>query len=317
MHPPAPGTRPQAAQSVLMVRPARFGFNPQTHDSNRFQVAPQPGAYDLAARAVIEFDRLEEALRGAGVDTCVLQDTADVLCPDAVFPNNWISFHEDGTVVLYPMLAANRRRERRLAEAGELVASRGHPVSRLVDLTHHELESHFLEGTGSLVLDRINGIAFACRSPRTSEAPLREFAAQLDYEPFLFDSLDRDGTPVYHTNVMLSIGERHAVACLESVVPEHRERFVARLEAGGRRVFTIGFAQMASFAGNVLQLRTAAGEPVLAMSTTARGSFGEETLRDLQRYAGPVIAAQIDTIESAGGGSVRCMIAENFLPRAR
>jgi hypothetical protein len=300
-----------------MVRPARFGFNAETAVSNRFQrKIPQSGLADLAARAVAEFDTLESALRSAGVETCVLHESTETACPDAVFPNNWISFHEDGTVVLYPMQAISRRRERRMAEVGELARSRGYGISRLVDLTHHELEGQFLEGTGSLVLDHRQRTAFACRSSRTSAAPLREFAARLEYEPFLFDAADRSGTPLYHTNVMLSIGEAFAIVCLESVAARDRGPLRERLESSGRHIIDIGFGQMESFAANVLQLRSGTGDLVLAMSRSAQQSFGAAALGRLEEHAGRIVAADVGTIESAGGGSVRCMLAENFLPRS-
>jgi len=304
----------QAATDVLMVRPASFGWNPQTADSNRFQ-ADAPGDGAVVGAAVAEFDALAAALRTAGVNVHAFEDRPEPACPDAVFPNNWVSLHADGTVVLYPMLARNRRMERRLDLLVELERRAGCRVERLVDLTHHELHGRFLEGTGSVVFDHVTRTAYACRSPRTHIEVLDELCAELGYEPVAFDAADAGGAPIYHTNVMLSIGTGHALVCAAAVPGQQRERLLDRLAAGGRRVLTIEPAQMASFAGNVLELRGTDGARVLAGSQQAFDSFEPGQREALESCVDRRVAVPVPTIERLGGGSVRCMLAEIFLPR--
>jgi hypothetical protein len=298
----------------MMIRPAAFGWNVETRDSNRFQspVAPEDPA--IAQVAVAEFDAMVATLREAGVTVHALDDRLEPRCPDAVFPNNWVSFHDDGTVVLYPMLAPTRRRERRPELLQDLIARGGYAVSRLLDLTHHELENRFLEGTGSLVLDHVGRIAYACPSPRTHPAVLREFCGELGYEPCTFDARGRDGTPVYHTNVLLAIGERCAVVCAEAVAADDRARLLGRLAQGGQAVIEIGFDQLESFAGNMLELHAADGAGVLVMSTRARAGLAARDLDALAACVDRIVVPEVQHIEQAGGGSVRCMLAEVFLP---
>jgi len=299
----------------MMVRPASFGWNPQTADSNRFQ-APAPGRSEAGGAAVAEFDALVAALGEAGVTVHPFDDRPEPACPDAVFPNNWVSLHADGTVVLYPMLAGNRRLERRLDVLVVLERRGGYRVERLLDLTHHELQGRFLEGTGSVVFDHVARIAYACRSPRTDPAVLEELCAELDYAPVVFDAVDAGGTPVYHTNVVLSIGTRHALVCAAAVPEQQREALLARLAAGGRRVLAIDHARMAAFAGNVLELRAMDGARVLAASQRALDSLEPGQRGALRECVDRVMTARIPTIEAFGGGSVRCMLAEIFLPHA-
>src|ERR1700733_15560005 len=210
-------SRTQCAAAVMMIRPAAFDYNSQTAASNRMQVADGRGTANAATLARAEFDATVTALRAAGVQVCVVADEPVPPKPDAVFPNNWVSFHADGTVVLYPMQARNRREERRI-EVLQAVEARLHfRRSRLVDLRAHEDQGHMLEGTGSLVLDHVQRIAYACRSARTDESLVREWCALMNYEPLLFGALGADGTPLYHTNVMLSIGACWAVVCSEAI----------------------------------------------------------------------------------------------------
>lgn len=313
---PSPTARSsQAAAAVMMVRPAAFGWNPETAGSNRFQ-APTPGGVDAAVAAVAEFDALAAALAAAGVSVHAFADRADPACPDAVFPNNWVSLHADGTVVLYPMLAPSRRRERRLDLLIELERRGGLRVERLLDLTHHELRGHFLEGTGSVVFDHLTRTAYACRSPRTHVEVLEELCAELGYEPFAFDAADATGAPVYHTNVMLSVGTGYALACAAAVPAQQREALLERLSAHGRRVLTIDPAQMAAFAGNVLELRGAGGQRVLAGSCRAFDSLEPPQRDALAACVERRVAVPVPTIEGLGGGSVRCMLAEIFLPQS-
>jgi hypothetical protein len=303
-----------------MVRPANFGFNQQTAASNVFQHAPEsPGATpwahesaEIQSLALREFDRLADSLERSGVTVIVAQDTREPVKPDAIFPNNWVSFHADGTVVLYPMLAPNRRVERREDVLGEVFGA-GFRTTRTVDLSPRETRGQYLEGTGSLVLDRVRHIAYANVSARTDLDVLGDFAQQLDYDVVTFESTDGVGRSVYHTNVMMAIGAGFAVVCGESIADRDRRAAVhSTLESGGREIIEIGFAQMQAFAGNLLELAPP-GSKVIALSRTAWESLGPEQCRALERH-GRIVAADIPVIERYGGGGVRCMLAEIHLP---
>src|SRR6266404_762740 len=282
------GQEPQSAGAVLMVRPACFGFNPETAASNAFQhSADSPG--------------------GA--------ETQQPVKPDAIFPNNWVSFHFDGTVALYPMLAPNRRSERREDVLEQVVRLGRFHVSRTVDLTHREGEGKFLEGTGSLVLDRAHRVAYAGLSPRTDLDVLGEFAQLLDYELVTFEAQDAAAQPVYHTNVVMAIGTRFAVVCGEAIAhPQHREAVFNKLRSAGHDIVDITQRQMQEFAGNLLELSRAGGGHVVALSTTAWRSLGSAQRRTLEAHA-EVVPVAIPTIERVGGGGVRCMLAELHLPK--
>jgi hypothetical protein len=306
---------PQSARSVLMVRPASFGFNPETAASNAFQQTPlSSGESATQAQVLGEFDGLAAALERAGVEVLIAADTPEPVKPDAIFPNNWVSFHFDGTVALYPMLAHNRRCERR-EDILEQVVHRGRfHVSRTVDLSHREAEGKFLEGTGSLVLDRAHRVAYASLSPRTDLDVLGEFAQLLDYELVAFEAQGVGSQPVYHTNVVMSIGSRFAVVCGEAIAqPLHREAVFSRLRAAGHDIIDITQRQMLEFAANLLELASPGG-PIVAMSMTALRSLGLAQRRMLESHA-DVIPAEIPTIERIGGGGVRCMLAELHLPK--
>lgn len=307
-------TDPQVTCHVLMVRPARFGPNAETAASNAFQRQPSatdPSPAEVARR---EFDHLAASLRAAGVDVIVADDTASPAKPDAVFPNNWISFHEDGTVILYPLEAPSRRAERRPELVEWLERERGFRVRRVVDLSPLERAGQFLEGTGSLVIDHANAVAYAALSTRTHEQAVCAFARETGIETVTFKTRDQDGMPLYHTNVMLSIGERFAVVCAD-VIPDtaERRRVVGRLAASGRGVLQITPARMRAFAANILEIATTDGRSVIAMSAAARDAFGPGDIEVLGRHAA-IVAVPIPTIERVGGGSVRCMLAEIFLP---
>jgi len=320
-HPPAArqvATSPQAqcARAVLMIRPAAFGWNPETAGSNRFQ-HPGAGPSEAAsAAAVAEFDAVAAALQAAGVEVHAIDEPATSACPDAVFPNNWVSLHHDGTLVLYPMLAPSRRRERRMQILVELEKRGGFEVARLVDLTHYELAGRFLEGTGSVVFDHEAKVAYACLSPRTDRSVLEELCDELEYEPFTFDATGADGVAVYHTNVLLSIGRRNVIVCAESVPATQREALLESLGAGGRRVLEVSRGQMAGFACNSLELEASDGAAVLAVSARAHDSLGPRALDALRESVQRIVSVPVPTIEQRGGGSVRCMLAEVFLPRA-
>src|ERR1700676_4123160 len=306
---------PQSARAVLMVRPASFGFNPQTAASNAFQQSADSPGGDEAQRLVLtEFDGLAKALQHAGVEVLIAPDTPRPAKPDAIFPNNWVTFHFDGTVALYPMLAPNRRSERREEILEQVVREGRFHVSRTVDLTHREAEGKFLEGTGSLVLDRAHRVAYASLAPRTDLDVLGEFAQLLDYELVTFEAQGAAAQPVYHTNVVMAIGTRFAVVCGEAIAqPSHREAVFNRLRAAGHDIVDITQRQMFEFAGNLLELAPAGGR-VIALSTRGGRGLGTAQRRVLESHA-DVIPAAIPTIERIGGGGVRCMLAELHLPK--
>lgn len=310
--------RRQCAEAVLMVRPASFGYNPETASTNRLQRPAASAAGGERTRARDEHEGLVAALESEGVSVCVVEDTAEPPKPDAVFPNNWVSFHEDGTVVLYPMQAPSRRRERRQEVIDAVIERLGFPVTRMVDLTSHEAAGRYLEGTGSLVLDHIERTAYACLSPRTHLAVVEEWCRELGYEPMVFSAADRAGVPLYHTNVMLCIGEKAAVVGAEAILPTDRGRVLERLRGTGREVIEIGHAEVERFAGNMLELGSwdeALGDcRVLVMSDAARHALSADAYARLSACTDEVLAVPVPTIERLGGGSVRCMLAEVFLP---
>lgn len=296
-----------------MIRPVRFAANPQTADSNAFQKLVAKNT-DPQESAVREFDALVEVLKTAGVDVRVFDDTAQPHTPDAIFPNNWVTTHADGTVVLYPMQAPNRRLERRMEVIQDLQAGARLKVTRLVDMSSHEGQQRFLEGTGSLVLDRVNQLAYACLSPRTEAGLLQEWGEDLGYEIVAFHALDAEGRPIYHTNVMMCVGDGFAVVCGASIAATaEREKILRRLGDTGHEIVDISFEQMNNFAGNMLQIESRKGDRLLAMSRRARASLTREQIGILEKYA-RIVSSPIDTIEDHAGGSVRCMMAEVFLP---
>jgi hypothetical protein len=322
-----PVAESQCAEALLVVRPATCASNLETRATNAFQrdapAAPDdPDAeFRLGRRphvreAVLhEFDQLA-ALLGDELRVHLHADTPEPPKPDAVFPNNWFSTHADGTVVLYPMLAPSRRRERRTDLIETLVRDGPYRISRVVDLTRFEARGEFLEGTGSLVLDRVHRVAYACRSPRTHDAPLAEFARELGYEVFAFDAAGPDGAPVYHTNVLMWLGERVAGVCLEAI-PEaaRREALVQRLGAT-HEIVPISMAQMGEYCGNMLAVRSRHGDALLEMSHRAYHALTDGQRATLHRHFRWLTAHPVYTIERLGGGSVRCMLAEVFLPPA-
>lgn len=311
-------TEPQTAPAVLMIRPVGFRANPQTAESNAFQEVPgeDPGrtGAEIDSLARSEFDGLVAGLREAGVRVVAFDARADGSTPDALFPNNWVSFHADGRVVLYPMLAPNRRLERREDVLSRLAEEAGVHVREIIDLSAHEADDRFLEGTGSLVLDRVQRIAYACLSARTDVEVLAEFGHRLDYETIAFNAADEDDVPIYHTNVMMSVGSDFAVVCEDAIgAVVQREAVRRKLEETGHEVIPISRSQMAAFAGNMLELVSAGGERVIAMSRSAVESLDRRQLDGLAGR-GRLVVGEIPTIEQKGGGSVRCMLAELHLP---
>jgi hypothetical protein len=306
--------RKQCAAAVMMIRPAAFDYNTQTAASNRLQVAGETATGGAAERAVREFDAAAAALRAAGVRVCVIEDEPLPPKPDAVFPNNWVSWHPDGTVVLYPLEARNRRPERRRGILEQVAAECGYRIRRVVDLSAFELQGRYLEGTGSLVLDHAARRAFACRSSRTDEPLVRRWAAELGYTPVVFDAVDAAGVPYYHTNVMLSIGHRVAVVASESIVPADRERVLDALATAGRDIIGIDRSAVAAFAGNMLELVNASGRGVYALSARAEQSLPPAARARLAAGTDQLLPLAIPTIEGLAGGSVRCVLAEVFSP---
>jgi hypothetical protein len=307
----------QTAAAVLLIAPARFSGNPQTCESNRFQGRMHAALEKPQGAALLEFKSLVLALERAGITTCTFQDTVEPEKPDAIFPNNWVSFHRDGTVVLYPMMAPNRRVERRMDLLHALGTDHGFRISRVVDLSHHERGGRFLEGTGSLVLDRVHRIAYACLSPRTNLGVLEAFAQQLEYELLVFQAHDAAGFPIYHTNVLMGVGSRFAAVCSTAILSEDRSRVLASLESTGHQLLDLSCAQMSSFAGNLIELDRGADVGVLVMSAAAFESLKYDQVRQLQGLDLEIVAVAIPTIERWGGGSVRCMIAEIHLEQDR
>lgn len=305
---------PQTSSRVIIIRPASFTSNPETAASNSFQAELAVGDAEMVReRAQEEFDALVAALRTAGVEVAAFDDTAEPYTPDALFPNNWLSTHSDGTVVLYPMEAPSRRLERRMDVLDELEAA-GFFLRERVDLAATEEEGRFLEGTGSLVLDRVKRVAYACESSRTEPGLVREWCERFGYQPEIFQAAI-DGQAIYHTNVMLWIGETLACACLDAITdPDDRERIRRRLTDGERELIEIRPSQMNAFAGNMLELRDQQGQPLLAMSAQARDCLDFGQRQRLEAHA-RLVSADIRTIETYAGGSVRCMLAENFLPK--
>jgi len=310
--------QPQCADAVLMVRPAAFDYNVETAASNRMQRRASLASGEAAKRARAEFDRVANALRSEGIRVCVAEDTPEPAKPDAVFPNNWVSFHADGTVVLYPVQAENRRRERRPELIAHVADQLGFRARRTLDLTAHEAAGRHLEGTGSLVLDHVARVAYACRSPRTSDAVLAEWCREMGYEPVSFNAFDRGGTPLYHTNVLMCIGSRVAVVGTEAIAPEDRRTVLGRLGASSREIIEIGHEGIERFAGNALELASwdeALGDcSVWVMSATARAAFDAGAFARLAGGSDTVLTVEIPTIEQLGGGGVRCMLAEVFCP---
>lgn len=299
----------QTTTTVLMIRPACFGFNTETAQSNAFQT---DAIADVQSTALTEFDRFVEKLRGAGVEVIVVEDTTVPLKPDAIFPNNWASCHADGTVILYPMMAQNRRAERRM-DIIDQIAER-FQVREVVDLSGFEAKETFLESTGSIVFDHQCRKAYACISPRTDEQLLKTVCTRLGYEAVTFRATDKKGKAIYHTNVMMNIGPGFAVVCTEAISADDRDFVLEQLEIDKKDIIDISITQLEKFAGNMLCLQTVTTEHVLILSQQAHESLSEHQLNGLSTHA-RLLPIDIRTIETTGGGSVRCMMTEIFLPK--
>jgi hypothetical protein len=301
----------QTTDTVLMVRPAHFQFNAQTATSNAFQT----DVPDVQRLAVEEFDQMAQRLRDAGIHVVVITDSPAPVKPDAIFPNNWMTTHSDGTVVLYPMAAPNRRLEVRPDVLEYLEGTLGYEIRQVLDLTPEADRQRFLEGTGSLVLDRVHRVAYACLSPRTNKALLEEWAQQLNYTLCVFHAVDRQGQDIYHTNVMMSVGHTFAVVCLDAVPDAaEREALSRSLTRTGHELVTLTLDQVYDMAGNMLLLHNTQGTPKLVMSQRAHNVLTPAQISQLQNHC-ELLPVAIPHIEIAGGGSARCMLAEVFLPR--
>ncbi|MDR1197795.1 MAG: amidinotransferase [Prevotellaceae bacterium] len=303
-------TTAQSTNTLLLVRPANFGFNAQTAVNNSFQAKTENR--ELQKHALREFDRLVETLISVKVNPIVVNDEPQPQLPDAVFPNNWFSTHSDGSLCLYPMFAENRRQERKDSII-EMLKSR-FTVSNIFDFTHFEQQNMFLEGTGSMVLDRTNRTAYACLSPRTVEEILDEFCEKLKFKKCCFRAMF-DSKEIYHTNVMMSVADKYAIICTKAVANGNElKNIMENLLSANREIIEISIEQMQHFAGNMLQISNSNGETLLAMSAQAYASLSVEQIKKIERY-NDILYSDIKTIETSGGGSLRCMLAEIFLEK--
>lgn len=300
----------QTTSNIFLARPSHFKFNPQTSKSNAFQNPVNISAGAVRKQVMAEFECFATKLKQAQVNVFILEDKLEPAKPDAIFPNNWISLHADGSVILYPMYAPNRRCERRWDWVEHL--KRHFKIEQILDLSPHEDKQEFLEGTGSMVFDHGHKIAYACLSPRTTKNLFLKVCAYLKYKPIYFHAYSQSGVAVYHTNVMMSIAEKFAIICLESITDlKERQLVYKSLKATDREIIEISFDQMNSFAGNALALKTTTGNPLLVLSQTALDSLNQEQRKNIKNYC-EFLPFSIPTIQTIGGGSVRCMIAEIF-----
>lgn len=308
----------QTTNSILMIRPVAFRMNEQTAVNNYYQNVLEDLTPEVVnQRAQEEFDTMVQKLRMAGVEVTVVDDTLDPDTPDSIFPNNWISFHENGDVAFYPMFAENRRAERR-EDILDLLEDKGYQIDNIVDYTEAEDDGIFLEGTGSLLLDRANAKAYCALSPRADEELFIEFCEDFDMAPVIFEAfqtVDGERLPIYHTNVMMCLGQKFAVVCTDCVDDKkERKMLLENLKKDGREVIVISEDQVNRFAGNMLEVLGSDDRPFIVMSESAYKSLRAEQIASLEKY-GTLLYSNLDTIEACGGGSARCMMAEVFLPK--
>ncbi|NJB72716.1 hypothetical protein GGR42_003207 [Saonia flava] len=307
----------QITNTILMIRPIGFRMNEQTAVNNYFQEDLNLKNVDINKKAQDEFDGFVSTLRGKGVNVIVVEDIMESDTPDSIFPNNWVSFHADGTIGLYPMFAENRRKERR-EDILNLLETKGFIIEQVVDYTSAEKKEFFLEGTGSIALDRVNKKAYCAISPRADEELFIEFCEDFDYAPIIFNayqSVENKRVPIYHTNVMMCLAEDFAVICLDTIDDKKEKKNVSRhLKESGKEIITITEEQMHQFAGNMLQVLGKGDEKFLVMSSSAYKSLTSIQLSTIKKYC-DIIHSPLDTIETCGGGSARCMMAEVFLPK--
>ena len=307
----------QITNTVLMIRPVHFRMNEQTAVNNYYQTTIKSASNtSLISKAQKEFDSFVTALRSHGLRVIVLDDRPETDTPDAHFPNNWISFHQNGDIALYPMFAKNRRAERR-SDVFDIIEREGFAINDIIDYTSAEKQSVFLEGTGSLVLDRQNRKAYCALSPRADESLLIEFCEDFEYLPVIFtayQSINDQRLPIYHTNVMMCLGEDFSVICLDAIDDKKERKIIENhLKSDNKEIIPITETQLTQFAGNMIQLESLSGNKLLAMSTSAYNSLSQKQKNTIEKYV-QIVHSPLDTIEACGGGSARCMIAEVFLP---
>lgn len=299
-----------------MIEPVAFGYNAQTAENNYFQVE-QKGA-DTQSKALVEFNNFVEKLRNKGINVIAVKDTLEPHTPDSIFPNNWVSFHKDGKAVLYPMFAPNRRSERRM-DILETLKNNGFKITEIDDFTASENENKFLEGTGSMIFDHENKIAYGSVSLRLDEELFKEFCAKYGFTPIVFHSYQNAGDqrlPIYHTNVMMCVADQFVVICLDCIDDElEREKVQEVIKSSGKEIIEISEDQLQQFAGNMLQVQNSEGKKFLVMSQTAYQSLNPEQINSIEKYC-EIIYSDLNTIEVNGGGSARCMLAEVFLPKS-
>lgn len=307
----------QTTNTILMIRPVQFRMNEQTAVNNYFQEDLDLKNAVINAKAQEEFDAFVEKLQAVGVHVIVVSDNKELDTPDSVFPNNWVSFHENGDVALYPMFAENRRKERR-EDILEHIEAQGFTIENIVDYTSAEKEGIFLEGTGSLLLDRVNKKAYCALSARADEDLFIEFCEDFEYTPVIFtayQTVEGERKPIYHTNVMMCLAETFAVICLDSIDDKkERKNVLKHLKEDGKEVIAITEEQVANFAGNMLQVRGLDNKRFLVMSQAAHDSLTTAQIKTIEKHC-DILSSSLETIETCGGGSARCMMAEIFLPK--
>jgi hypothetical protein len=306
----------QAPEAVMMIKPVKFGYNEQTAGTNSFQQSDNSiNPLEIQNKALEEFNIFVGTLRDKNIEVIVFEDTEEPHKPDSIFPNNWISCHHDGTVILYPMHAANRRLERRGEFLIDLQKEYHFDIRQILDFTKHEDNDKYLEGTGSIVFDYVHKVAYANISPRTNLELLNEVTETIGYRLFTFDAVDKNGNPIYHTNVVMCVGEKFAVVCTSCIpADEEKKLLLESLQESGHEVIDISYKQLVQFAGNMMEVKNQVGEKYLIMSSRAHNSLDHQQIKRLEKYA-TLLPIKIETIEKYGGGSVRCMLAGIFLQR--
>ncbi|MFS4493662.1 citrulline utilization hydrolase CtlX [Maribacter sp. 2308TA10-17] len=308
----------QVTNTILMIRPVNFRMNEQTAVNNYFQEELEASAASVNIKAQEEFDAFVSVLRAKGVNVIVVDDTKEPDTPDSIFPNNWVSFHRNGTVGLYPMFAENRRNERR-EDILERLESEGFQIENIMDYTSAEEHNLFLEGTGSLLIDRVNQIVYCALSARAEEELIIEFCEDFDCLPVIFtanQTVEGKRLPIYHTNVMMCLAETFSVICLDTIDDKkEKKNVVQRLKESGKEIITISEEQMHHFAGNMLQVLGSDDKRYLVMSSQAYDSLNSSQISSIEKHC-DILHSSLETIETCGGGSARCMMAEVFLPKA-
>lgn len=307
----------QLTDTILMVVPASFGYNFQTAGSNSFQNKPVDDPEIIRKKALNEFNAMTQKLSDIGVDLLILSNDNEIEVPDAVFPNNWFATYEDGTVILFPMFSENRRLERSRETLEEVFESSELIAAKIIDYSEYENQGLILEGTGSLVLDRKNNVSYAIESERTSKLLFERYCNDMNIPTdnrIFFHANDESGNPIYHTNVIMGIGDGFAVICKECINNSEQDFVIDKLKFSGLEVIEITYSQLKNFCGNILNVKNIQGESLIIMSASAKQSFTDNQIEILSKYGTPV-EVNIDTIETIGGGSARCMMAEIFLPK--